>query len=120
MRLKGHGKFGGKLTVGFLFSQAKNLPISLQRARGFKFQISWYGFFLKGPLLEPHTLAGVPSYDAEGSWEVWGKTDSWFRIQPRKKSANFVPASQRLQISNLMGCFFQKGTLVEPKTVAQV
>ena len=75
--------------------------------------------FQKGTLVEPKTVAGVLSDDTEMSWQVWVKTDSWFPIQPRKKSANFVPASQRVQISNLMGCFFLKGTLVEPKPVAQ-
>ena len=69
-------------------------------------------FFVKGTLLEPKTLAGVSSYDTEGSWQVWERTDSWFPIQPRKKSSNFFPASHRVQISNLMGWFFLKGTLV--------
>ena len=76
-------------------------------------------FFPKGTLLEPKRFAGVSSYDTEVSWQVWGKTDCWFPIQPRKKSANFLPASQRVEISNLTGCFFLKGTLVEPKTVTQ-
>ena len=77
-------------------------------------------FFLKGTLLEPKRLAGVSSYDTEVSWQVWEKTDCWFPIQPRKKSANFLPASQRVEISDLMGWFFLKGTLVEPKTVRRV
>ena len=33
---------------------------------------------------------------------------------------NFVPAKQRVEISTLMGLFFVKGTLVDPKTVAPV
>ena len=77
-------------------------------------------FFLKGTLVQPNTLAGVSSHDTERSWQVWGKTYSWFLSQPRKKSANFVPASQRVEISNLMGLVFLKGTLVESKTVAGV
>ena len=74
--------------------------------------------FLKGTLVHPKTVAGTSSYHIEGPWQVWRKSDSWFPIQPRK-SGNFVPASRRVKISNLMGCFFLKGTLVEPKTVTQ-
>ena len=44
MTLKCHGKFEGKLTVGFLFSPEKNLPILFQQARGSKFQIDGSGF----------------------------------------------------------------------------
>ena len=77
-------------------------------------------FFLKDTLLVPKTLAGVSSSDTEGSWQVWGESDGWFPIEPRKKSANFVPASHRVEISNLMGLVFLKGTLVEPKTLAGV
>ena len=76
--------------------------------------------FLEPTLVHQKAVAGVSSYDTEVSWQVWGKTDSWFSIQHRKESANFVPASQRVKISNFMGCFFLKGTLVEPKTVARV
>ena len=76
--------------------------------------------FLKGTLVHPKTVAGVSSYHTEGPWQVWRKTDSWFPIQPRKKSANFAPASHRVKISNLIGLVFQKGTLVDPKTVAGV
>ena len=76
--------------------------------------------FLKGTLVHPKTVAGVSSYHTEGPWQVWRKTDSSFPIQPRKKSANFTPASHRVKISNLMGLVFQKGTLVDPKTVAGV
>ena len=76
-------------------------------------------FFLKGALLEPKPLAGVSSYCTQVSWQVWEKTDCWFPIQARKKSANFVPASQRLEISNLMGLVFLKGTLAQPKIVAR-
>ena len=56
----------------------------------------------------------------ERPWKVWGKSDSRFPIQPRKKSVNFVPASHRVEIWNFMVCFFLKGTLVEPKTLAEV
>ena len=74
-------------------------------------------FFLKGTLLEPKSLAGVLFYDTQGSWQVLGKTDCWFPIQPIKKYVNFIPGSQRFEISNLMGWFLLKGTLVEPKIV---
>ena len=76
--------------------------------------------FRKGTLVEPKTVAGVLSDNTEMSWLVWVKTDPCFPIQPKKKSVNFTPASQRVQISNLMGLVFRKGALVEPKTVAGV
>ena len=76
--------------------------------------------FLKGTLAQLKTVAGLSSYDTEGPWQVWRKSDSWFPIQPRKKSANFPPVSQRVEISNLMGWFFLKVTLLEQKTVAGV
>ena len=76
--------------------------------------------FLKGTFALAKTVAEVSSCDTEGSWEVWRKTDSWFPIQPRKKSANFAPVSQRVEISNLMELVFLKGTLGHQKTVAGV
>ena len=65
-------------------------------------------------------MAGVSSCNTERPWKVWGKSDYWFSIQPEKKSVNFVPASQRVEISNLMLWFFLKGTLLEPKPLAGV
>ena len=59
-------------------------------------------------------------YDIERPWKVWGGRDFRFPIHPRKKSVNFVPVRQRVEISNLMGWFFLKATLAEPKTVAGV
>ena len=76
--------------------------------------------FLEQTLVQQKTVAGVSSYETEVSWQVWGESDSWFPIQHRKKSANFVPESQWLEIANLIGWFFLKGTLVEPKTVLGV
>ena len=76
--------------------------------------------FLKRILVEPKTLAEVLSYQTERPWEVSGKSGYWFPIQPRKKSANFVPASHRVEISKLMGLVFLKRILVEPKTLAEV
>ena len=77
-------------------------------------------FFLKATLVEQKSAAGVSACDTERLWKVWGKSDYWFPIQARKKSVNFVPASQRVEILNLMGLFFVKGTSVHPKTVAGV
>ena len=76
--------------------------------------------FLKGTVVQPKTVAGISSCGTESPWQVWGGIDSWFRIEPKEKSANFVPASHRVKISNLMGWFFLEGTLVEPKAVAGV
>ena len=63
-------------------------------------------------------MAQNSAYNTEVSWQVWEKTDSWFPIQPRKNPANFLPSSQRVETSNLMGLVFEKGTLLDPKTVA--
>ena len=54
--------------------------------------------FGKGTLVHPKTMAGVSSCDTERPWEVWGKSDYRFPINTRKKSVNFVPASQRVKI----------------------
>ena len=43
-----------------------------------------------------------------------------FQFSPEKNSLNFVPASQEVKISNFMGLFCLKGTLVQLKTVAGV
>ena len=71
-------------------------------------------------MVEPKILAQVSRYDTERLWKVWEKSDYWLPIQPRKKSANFVPTSQRVEISNLIGLAFLKGTLFQPKTAAGV
>ena len=77
-------------------------------------------FSVKGRPVHQKTVAGVSSCDTERPREVWGKSEYWFPIQTRKKSVNFIPASQRVEISNLMELVFVKGTLVAPKTVARV
>ena len=41
-------------------------------------------FFVKGKLVEPETFSGASCPDTEGLWKVWGKTESWFPIQPPK------------------------------------
>ena len=77
--------------------------------------ISW--FHLKDKLLEQKIDTTVSCPDTEGPWKVCGKIDSWVPIQPTKKSANFVPASQKVENSNFMGLFCLKGTLIQAKTV---
>ena len=87
---KAHRKFGVKLTPGFQFSPGKILPIWLNRARRVKISnfIGW--FWLKDKLLEQKIDIAVSCSDTEGPWKVWGKTDSWFPIQPRKNCANLI------------------------------
>ena len=52
-------------------------------------------FCLKGTLIQPKTVVGVSSCDTKEPWKVSGKTDSWFSIQPRKNSADFVEAGEK-------------------------
>ena len=77
-------------------------------------------FFLKGTLVEPKTVARVSCYDTERPCKVWGRSDCRFPFQPRKKSVNFVPVSQKVEISNFMVWFFLKSTFLEPKPLAGV
>ena len=77
-------------------------------------------FFLKGTLVQPKSVTGVSSCNNEEPRKVWGKTDNWFPIQPRKNIVNFVPASQRVEVLNLVEFFFLKGTLVQPKSMTGV
>ena len=117
---EGSWQVWGKTDSWFLIQPRKksaNFVPASQRVKISNFMVL---FFLKGTLLEPKPLAGVSSYDTEVSWQVWEKTDCWFPIQPRKISTNFVPASQMVEISNLMGWFFLKSTLVESKNVTQI
>ena len=74
-------------------------------------------FCLKGTLIQPKTVAGVSSCDTKGPWKVWGKTDNWFPIQPKKNSANFVEAGKKGQKFKFYGFFCLNSTLVQPKTV---
>ena len=60
--------------------------------------ICW--FWLKEKLPEQKSDTGLSCPDIEGPWKVWGDSDSWFPIQPRKKSANFIPACQKMEIWN--------------------
>ena len=70
-------------------------------------------FFLKGKLVDPETFSGVSRPDTKGPWKVWGKTESWFPIQPPKNLENFFRVGEKVKISNFIGLFFVKGKLVE-------
>ena len=65
-------------------------------------------FCLKGTLIQPKTVAGVSSCDTKGPWKVWGKTDTWFPIQPKKNSANFVEAGKKGRKFKFYGFFLSK------------
>ena len=93
----------GKSDYRFSINTRKKSVNFLPKSKMVKISDFMVWFFLKGTLLEPKSLAGVLSYETEGSWQVLGKTDCWFPIQPRIKSANFIPANQRVEISKLMG-----------------
>ena len=80
--------------------------------------ISW--FCLKDKLLEQKLDTAVSCPDTEVLWKMWGKTDSWFLIQPTKNCVDFFQASQKVKISNFMGFFYLKDTLVQPRTVTGV
>ena len=108
LTLKGHGKFGGKLTPGFQFCLGKVLPISVNRARRVRISDFIGLFFLKGTLVQPKNLTGVSSCDTDGPWKVYGETDSWFPIQPREGSANFVEPSEKGQNLKFNGIAFSK------------
>ena len=110
----------GKSDYRFPINTRKKSVNFLPKSKRIKISDFMVWFSLKGTLVEPKTLAGDLSYETEGSWQVLRKTDCWFPIQPIKKSANFIPASERAKISNLMGWFFLKGTLVKPKIMALV
>ena len=72
--------------------------------------------FVKGKLVEPETFTGVYCPDNEGLWKVWGKTESWFPIEPPKNLENFFRVGEKVKISTFIGFFFLKGKLVEPET----
>ena len=76
--------------------------------------------FFKGKVVEPDILAGVSCPDSEGLWEVWGKTESWFPIQPPKKLVNLFRQGEKVKISNFNGLFFPKGKFVELQTLTGV
>ena len=74
-------------------------------------------FCLKGTLIQPKTVVGVSSCDTKGSKKVWGKTDTWFPIQPRKNSADFIEAGKKGQNFKFYEVSCLKGALVQPKPV---
>ena len=113
--MKCHGKFRGKLTPSFQFRLGKVLPISLKRARRVKIS-NFMGLFCpKGSLVQLKTVAGVSSCDTERPSKVWGKTCTWFSIQPQKNWVNFLRACQKVKISNFNGWFCLKDELLEQK-----
>ena len=76
-------------------------------------------FLLKGTLVQPKPVTGLSSCDTEGPWKVWGKTDNWFQIQPRKKICEFCSSEPKGQNFKFGNFFFLKGTLVQPKSMTQ-
>ena len=77
--------------------------------------------FLEGSLAQPKSVAGVSSDDTKGSWEVWGKTDSWFPSQKNKsrfkqelteknnqKQARFKQEKPRKSIIKYLGFLSEK------------
>ena len=118
MTLKGHGKSVWKLTHGFQFSPGKIVPISLKQARWVKIW-NFMGFIcLKGTLVEPLHMSFTLWH-----WRAMESLgENWLLVSnsTRENCANFVPASQKVEISNFMGLFCLKGTLVQPKTVVGV
>ena len=85
---------------------------------GKKLKISNFigSFSVKGRLVETETFTGVSCPGSEGLWKVWGKTDSWFPIQPSKNLQILFRVGEKLKISNFIGSFLVKGKLVEPET----
>ena len=71
-------------------------------------------------MVEPETFTRVPCPGTEGLWRVWGKTESWFPIQPPKILEIFFRAGRKVKIFNFVGSFFAKGKLVEPETFTGV
>ena len=71
-------------------------------------------------MVEPETFTGVPCPGTEGLWRVWGKTESWFPIQPPKNLQIFFRAGRKVRIFNFIGFFFVEGKLVESETFTGV
>ena len=77
-------------------------------------------FFVKGELVEAKTFPKVSSCDSEGPQKAWGKTDSRFPIQHRKKLGNFYRGCEKIEISNIIGQLFLKDKVVEPEILTGV
>ena len=71
-------------------------------------------------MVEPETFTGVSCPATERLQKVWGKTESWFPIQPSKKLQIFFGAGEKVKIPNFIGSFLVKGKLVEPETFTGV
>ena len=89
---------------------------------GKKLKISNFigSFSVKGKLVETETFTGVSCPGSEGLWKVWGKTDSWFPIQPSKNLQIFFGVGEKVKISNFIGSFLVKDKLLEPETFTGV
>ena len=90
-----------KLEIWTFLAAARNFTVKILNF------IVW--FRLKDKLLEEKNDTGLSCPDTEGPWKVWGDSDSWFPIQPRKIAANFVPTNQKIEILNF--------TLICPKGI---
>ena len=64
-------------------------------------------------MLEQKIDAAVSCPDTKEPWKVWGKTNSWFPILPKKNWVNFLRAGKKVKISNLIGWFCLKDKLLE-------
>ena len=110
---EGLWKVWGKTELWFPIQPPKNLENLFRLGRKVK-NFNFIGFFfLKGKLVESETFSGVSRPDTKGLWKVWGKTESWFPIQPPKNLENFFRVGEKVKISNFIGLFFVKGKLVE-------
>ena len=66
-------------------------------------------------MVQLETFTAVSCPGTEGLWKVWGKTESWFPIQPSKNLQIFFGVGEKLKISNFIGSFLVKDKLVEPE-----
>ena len=53
-------------------------------------------------------------------WEVWGKTEWYFPIQPPENFENLFGVGDKIKISNFIAYFFLKAKWVEPETFTGV
>ena len=112
---EGLWKIWGKIECRFLIQSPKNLQKFLSSGQERQtFKLCGL-FFLKGILVEPETLTGVFFPDTKGLWKAWGKTESWFTIEPPKNLVNVDRAGEKVKISNFFSFLFLKGELVQPK-----
>ena len=110
----------GKTESWFPFQPLKNLEIFFRAGTKVKIFNFIGSFFVKGKLVEPESFTGVSCPGTEGLCRVWGKTESWFKIQPLKNLEIFFRAGTKVKIFNFIGSFFVKGKLVEPETFTGV